>query len=104
MRIRPLTTVLRSTTFFKAFLLNAVASAAIAAFAIAMRDQLEKGVVLDFFKNRYGVKSLMESTKIAIVFVATLLCAMIVYNLLYLLFAFGGGMLTHVKFPDTTYL
>ena len=46
----------------------------------------------------------MESTKIAIVFVATLLCAMIVYNLLYLLFAFGGGMLTHVKFPDTTYL
>ena len=42
MRIRPLTTALRSTTFFKAFLLNAVASAAIAAFAIAMRDQLEK--------------------------------------------------------------
>ena len=59
---------------------------------------------LDKHASPHGVKSLMESTKIAIVFVATLLCAMIVYNLLYLLFAFGGGMLTHVKFPDTTYL
>ena len=93
MKLFPLTTRFRATTFAKAFVLNAIASAAIAALAIEMRIQLddERQPVYSYFSSLFG-GGLSEMQKIGIVFSTAFICAIVVYHLMYLTVGFGGGM------------
>ncbi len=72
----------RATTIPKAFLLNAMATGMIALIAVETRAQLDK-------------HKLTESTKVIINLGTTLLSALITYWTMYVLFNFGGGMLTN---------
>ncbi len=101
----PLTTNWRSTTYFRAFVLNAVATAAIAALAIEMRMQLDmdKEAVYGYFAKVLGAKSLSESQKVTIVFATAFLGALLVYHTLYAVLAFGGAMLVDGPFRPGKY-
>ena len=99
----PLTTKWRATTIFKAFILNAIAAAAISAFAIAARDLTETDLIKNYFYSAYGIHDIRESVKLTFVFISTFLGAFLVYHILYLIVAFGGGQLTDKKFSNIPY-
>ena len=66
----------------------------ISAFSIKVRSYLDR--VGRKIKNK---KKLSDFTKTIIVFVSALIVGTIVYLVMYLLFGFGGGMLTSVTKP-----
>lgn len=79
----PLIRGFHATNIKKAFLLNAIAAALIASVAVIVKDRLD-------------VKTkLVYTDKFAVVLIITFISAIIVYNILYLVFGFGGGMLTN---------
>ena len=82
-----------ATTYFKAFVLNAVGAAFIAALSIQMRSYLD-----DIGRKAKGGWALSDATKTAIVFVSAFTIAMTVYALMYVMVGFGGGMLTSSTF------
>jgi len=100
----PFTTSWRATTLFKAFILNAIAGAAIAALAIAARDATESVLIKHYFMSAYGVQEIHYYYKISFVFFSTLIGAIIVYNLLYIFLAFGGGQLAPKKLTNRKYI
>ena len=85
----PLITDFKSTTFLKAFILNALVIAIIAALSIETRQYVgHKGV--------FGIgakEELSEHNKFLITLVFTFFIALVVYHVMYVLFKFGGGML-----------
>ena len=89
----PLIKVFFATTYFKAFILNAVAAAIIAALSIEMRSYLDRQS-----RKVKGGWELSDATKTIIVFVSGFTIAMIVYVLMYIFVGFGGGMLTDNTF------
>ena len=105
MALLPVTTRMRSTTYLRAFILNAIATAAIAALAIEMRMQLdmEKEAIYGYFAKALGAKVLTEGQKIGIVFVTAFLGSLVVYHALYALVAFGGAMLVNGPFVPGKY-
>ena len=96
----PLTTKFRSTNLFKAFILNAVITAITSALLVELRLQLQDNKKT-FFKN-YITKvvkpdkdnNLHNYQKVLAVFITGIVVSFIVYNLMYYLLSFGGGMLT----------
>ena len=80
---RPLVPGFKATTFFKAFALNALATALIAIIAITTKGSLDKDTKLE------------ESAKGFIAFLAAFVSAFCTYVILYFLFHFGGGMLAN---------
>ena len=104
MKVFPLTTKFRSTTYAKAFVLNAITSAAIAALAIEMRIQLddEKQPIYSYFSSILG-GGITEAQKIGIVFSTAFIGAIIVYHTMYLLVGFGGGMITNRSYRGPRY-
>ena len=105
MSLLPVTTQLRSTTYFRAFVINAIATAAIAALASEMRMQLdmEKEVIYGYFARALGSKVLSETQKVSIVFLTAFLGSLVVFHTLYALVAFGGGMLVKGPFQAGKY-
>ena len=105
MALLPITTRMRSTTYFRAFVLNAIATAAIAALAIEMRMQLDmdKEAIYGYFARALGAKTLSEAQKIMIVFCTAFLGSLVVYHALYALVAFGGAMLVNGPFKAGKY-
>ena len=85
----PLIEGFRATTYFKAFILNAIAVAIIAALSIEMRSYLDRQSL-----KVKGGWNLSDATKTTIVFVSGFTIAMIVYVTMYTIVGFGGGMLT----------
>ncbi|MHA2082801.1 MAG: hypothetical protein ACXABD_03495 [Candidatus Thorarchaeota archaeon] len=77
-----------ATTYIKAFILNAIAAAIIAALSIEMRSYLDR-----VGRKAKGGWDLSDASKTLIVFVSGFTVAMIVYAVMYLLVGFGGGML-----------
>ena len=73
---------LRSTTYTKAFILNAIATALIALVAVEMKSALGN--------KKTDIDPIAQAL---INFVVTFITAISVYFLLYLIFGFGGGML-----------
>ena len=73
---------LRSTTYTKAFILNAIATALIALVAVEMKSALNN--------KKTDIDPIVQAL---INFVVTFTTAISVYFLLYLIFGFGGGML-----------
>ena len=82
-----------ATTFLKAFILNAISVAVIAALSIEMRSYLDR-----VGRNVKGGWDLSDLTKTAIVFISGFTVAMLVYFILYIFVGFGGGMLTDEVF------
>jgi hypothetical protein len=93
----PLIHNFKATNYFNAFILNALATAAIAALAIEIRSQLyqEKSFTYIFFSNFYGSRILTDKQKALTVFITAFFTAICVYFIMYLIFVFGGGMLTN---------
>ena len=91
----PLIKTFRATSVFKAFILNALAVAIIATLSIELRYLLEndKSQTYLFFNRLLIAKELSEIQKTLIVFTATTIFAFLAYNILYMLFEYGGGML-----------
>jgi hypothetical protein len=79
----PLIRGFHATNIKKAFLLNAIAAALIASVAVIVKDRLD------------AKTKLVYTDKFAVVLIITFISAIIVYNILYLVFGFGGGMLTN---------
>jgi hypothetical protein len=91
----PLIKNFKSDTIFNAFTLNATTAALIAAFAVEFRLKLankESGVYIFFNKLFSGVE-LHENQAFVIEFFTTLIVAFLVFQLMHLIFDFGGGMM-----------
>jgi hypothetical protein len=102
--MKPVISSFRATTYGRAFLLNAIVTAAVAVFAIEMRVQLEnsKGGVYGYFNKILAGKDLSEIQIMSIVFVTTFFAAFSVYNIMYVIFHYGSGMMVATR--EHTYL
>ena len=88
----------RSTTISKAFIINAVVSAVIATLIVEMRVQLGDSTsgVYTYVNDNFFVGGKTELTvaqKMRVTFITGILASLLVYNFLYVVFEFGGGML-----------
>ena len=91
----PLVKNFRATGLRKAFVLNALVTAAIVVIAIEIRRAFEDehNYFYGYFNRLYGTKRLSEAQIITIVFPATFVAALVVYWLMYILFEYGGNFL-----------
>lgn len=105
----PLTNNLRATTLFKAFILNALAAAFIASFAIEIRIRLSDDtdnlyiLLNEWIPGIPGIpgKQINKDVLYLITFIVSFVACLIVYNILYLLFMYGGGMIaSRAKHPS----
>ena len=85
-----------ATTVLKAFILNAIAVALIATFAVEIRRELDdvKGQFYLFVNPFFAGGAMTERQKAVVVALASFLGAILVYHIMYVVFGFGGGMLT----------
>ena len=72
----------RATTVGKAFILNAIAGTIIAVFAVELKFYLKDHDDLDF------------TSKFTIGITGTFFAALFTYSILFIVFNFGGGMMT----------
>jgi len=95
----PITKNLRATTLFKAFLLNALAAAFIATIAIEIRIRLsnDKDRLYILLNKWLPGKQINEDVLFMVTFVVSFITCLVVYNMLYMLFLYGGGMITSNK-------
>ena len=91
----PLTKNFRATTF-KAFFLNALAAAFIASIAIEIRIRLsnDKDKLYILLNTWIPGKQINEDVLYMVTFIVSFAACLLVYNILYLLFMYGGGMIT----------
>jgi len=91
----PLIKNFRATTYSKAFILNAIATAAIAAFAIEMRLALDDkySKAYGYFNNLIMKEDLTQLDKMLIVFGTAYLGAVLVYHLMFMFVGYGGGLI-----------
>jgi hypothetical protein len=78
----------RSTTIWKAFTLNALATSLIVVVAVAVKDRMDK-----FERKGEEIERKSSARSILFTFGLTFAAAYISYAVLYFLFGFGGGML-----------
>ena len=85
-----------ANTILKAFILNAIAVAMVAACSVELRQLLneEKSGTYMFFNKFLSGGTLTEVQKAVIVFIGSFVFALMTYLFLFILFGFGGGMLT----------
>lgn len=85
----------KATSYFKAFMLNAIVGAIICAMAIELRLRLEdeKTVYYGFWSRIYNEKKLNNWHKLATSLFITFIVSVIVYHFMYFVFLFGGGQL-----------
>ena len=91
----PLVKNFKATRLSKAFLLNALVSAAIVVIAIEIRRifEDEHNYLYGYFNRLYGTKHLTETQIMTIVFPATFIGALVVYMIMYLFVGYGGNFL-----------
>ena len=85
----PLIKNFQSTTIWKAFLLNAIATTVIVLAALIIKDHLQRYVDV-FGREVTGTQNIRE---LAITLGVTFASAIITYTFLYYIFGFGQGML-----------
>ena len=95
MSIFPLVKNFKSDSFLNAFILNSMTTALIAAFAIELHIQLDHkdGVIYNFFNNIMPGATLYRHQTFMIQFSVTFILALLVYQIMHLVFDFGGGMM-----------
>lgn len=95
----------KAYTLFNAFVLNAFVAAIVATLIIELRISLEdeKNWLYEYFNTYWypgGSPYMTSRQKIQTTFIIGLVASLIVYNFLYVLIGFGGGMLA-VKGKNT---
>lgn len=100
----PIFTNFKASSFFKAFLLNAIIGAIICALAIELRFALEDDSTMyyGFWSNIYNEKKLTEIHKFFGTLIITFLVSLLVYYSMYVLFYYGGGQLSFVRTHKAT--
>ena len=95
----PLIKSFKATSYFKAFILNALVAGIITALAIELRLQLEVNTsnYYKFWVNIYNVKKLKESHKLIVSFIITFIVALVAYHSFFILFLYGGGQLNLIN-------
>ena len=95
----PLIKTFKATSYFKAFILNALVAGIITALAIELRLQLEVNTsnYYKFWVNVYNVKKLKESHKLIVSFFITFIVALVAYHSFFILFLYGGGQLNLIN-------
>ena len=88
-KLVPFVRTFKATNFLKAFTLNALVIAVIAALSIEIRFQLNREGVL----WATGKQTLTDLTKFIITLLTSFVIAFVVYNIMYIIFEYGGGML-----------
>lgn len=88
----PLIKNFKSTNIFKAFLLNSITSTIIIVLAIEVNFMISKRNVDNEKENKTN-----EENNILMVVIITFFTTIIAYSIMYLIFGFGGGMITIYK-------
>jgi len=85
----------QATSFFKAFVINGIVFALITTLTIELRLKLEdeKSNYYILSQRIFNAKKLNMIHKILVVMVTSFLVSFLVYHLMMLFFAYGGGML-----------
>lgn len=81
----------KADTYFKAFILNAMVSAIVVVFATEFKYFWERTI------NLSPWESYTDNQRIGIVMIATFLATLLVYQIMYFLLGFGGGLITTNK-------
>ena len=89
----PLIKNFRATTLIRAFFINAVAVAVIAALTIEVRLYVKQNASK---KNLYFY-NVSHLNKVIFVIISSFIIAIIVYLLLYLITGYGGGLIAPLK-------
>ena len=91
----PIVKNFKSTQQWKAFTLNSIASALVVVIAITTKQYLDR---LDFYDKTSDKNKKLnigyEIASITITLLVTFSTSMIVFLIMFLLFGFGGGMIT----------
>lgn len=85
----------QATSFFKAFIINAIVAALIATLTIELRLKLEDETssYYVFSRKLFNSKKLNTFHKIIIVFGTSFIVSFVIYHLMLIFFSYGGGML-----------
>jgi hypothetical protein len=85
----PLIKGMKSTTIWKAFFLNALASTMIIFIAVTVKEKF------DTFKNKKDEEIVRTTSfkSIGFTLIATFTATMIAYTLMYIIFGYGGGLM-----------
>jgi len=86
----PLVKNFSSTTILKAFILNAITAALITTISIEVRLYLDR-------TNNELIEKMQERNKFILTILTTFLTSFIVYNILYITFSYGKGMVANGK-------
>jgi len=87
----PLIRNFRSTTIWKAFILNSIAAALVIVIGITVKDHVDTYTV-DSQPDKIQRNTNVMSISLTILF--TFLTSLLAYTIMYFVFGFGGGMLT----------
>lgn len=96
----------QSTSFFKAFVLNAIVAALIATLTIELRLNLnkEESNSYNFAKRLFNREKLSEIHKILVVFGVSFLVSFFTYHLMMFFFAYGSGMIANKVFRNLEFV
>ena len=100
----PVFTNFKATSYFKAFILNAMTAAIICVLAVEFRLALEdeKNSYYGFWSNVYNEKKITETHKLIVTLLITFVVSIIVYHVMYFVFLFGGGQLNLIPTKKAT--
>ena len=95
----------KATNLSKAFLINAFVASAVALLVVELRISLEnhEGTIYNYVNTNWypgGNTSLTRTQKIQTTFIVGILASLFVYNFLYIILGFGGGMIASTKMPS----
>lgn len=82
---------IKATTILKAFILNALRNSLITTFCVAINTETAK-LNPDYNSKYQQTKNSWQG--LTVTFVSTFFAAMTIYTILFIIFGYGGGMLT----------
>lgn len=88
----PLIKNFRSTSIWKAFILNSIAAAIVIVIGMTVKEHFDTYIVDD--NNSNNIKRTTNFTSISLTILFTFLTSFLAYTIMYFVFGFGGGMLT----------
>jgi len=87
----PLINNFRSTSIWKAFILNSLVASIVIVIGITVKDHFDTYTTDDDSKGKITRKTNFTSISLTVLF--TFLTSFLAYTIMYLVFGFGGGML-----------
>ena len=87
---------LRSTTLFRAFITQSFVNALLATSIVSIRTYLDHIYIHDTDKSKHNIIPIIVPAlyEMYFTFITTLIASFLVYNILYIVFDYGGSMLS----------